>query len=659
MTSAEAQMMALSPEAVRARVDSVRLLLADHGHDVERRELVEELRGHLHPEALCRSLAARGLSARVVHFTADELPYLSSPSVCFLKDGSAALFHGMRRKQAIFQRCDGQVRMLDRGLLRRRLESAAIEVSPPPLDASSTAELSRTLFSLASRHLWAAVGISLGMAALGLVAPFAVKTVVDRALPYGAAQLLLAAAVAIVAGSIHRAWLAWLREKAFRGLDGTVQSALQQTTFRRLLRVPFATAQRVYVGEQLQSISSGRAVVEHLSLGVLSALLDLVPGLAYLAALTMVSPGFGAAAAVLAALCAFTCVVAGRRQARHLTSELEHRAQESGYLHEVLSGVTTLKATRSLRRAGAKWLERLIPTRACAQRREDMQSFARAAVGTMREGLLFSSLAVGSFAVLAEQMSVGSFVLLHILASGVGSALAQALEASLALFQLTPHLERVARTVSQEERTMKGPLTHVPELAAEDDAIVLEDVWFRYGPDLPWVLRGYSLRVRLRDLHTLRGPSGAGKSTILRLIAGLYEPERGVISVMGRSPRQASHLIAYLPQQAHLFAGSIDHNLRVLADVSRREVAEAARRTGLDEWLRTLPMGPETILPPSAPNLSGGQRQWICFTAAVASKRPILLIDEGLSQLDVITRNRLRDGKLLDGKTVVSVTHNL
>lgn len=659
MTAPLTSAPALSPEAVRARVDSVRLLLADHGHNVERRELVEELRGHLHPEALCRSLEARGLAARVVRFSASELHFLASPSVCFLKDGSAAIFHGMQRDEAVFERCDGEVRILSTGQLKQRLGSDAIEVTAPPLRAANTAELSRALLSRGRRHLLTAFGVSVGMAALGIIAPLSTQVVVDHALPYGASQTLVAATIAVAAGSVHRAWLSWLREKAIRGLDGIVQSGLLQTTFRRILRAPFATSQRVSVGDQLQSISSGRAVVERLSAGVLSAILDLVPGLIFLVALAVVTPGFGVAATVAVLFAAWISVALAKRQAQLLAVELEHRAQESGYLHEVLAGVTTLKSTRSIGSASAGWLQRLIPTRSHALTREYSQSLARTLMGATREGLVFSSVVVGSYATIDGRMSVGALVLMHMLAAGVGGAIVHASEATFALFSVTPHLERIAKIVSQDERVGTNGTGHPPKLSSADDAIVLEDVWFRYGPDLPWVLKGYSLRVKVRDLHTLRSPSGTGKSTILRLIAGLYEPERGVISVMGRSPRQANHLIAYLPQRAHLFAGSIDHNLRLLADVTRREVADAARRTGLSEWLRTLPMGPETVLPPGAPNLSGGQRQWICFTAAVASKRPILLLDEGLSQLDVMTRKRLRDAQLLDGKTVLSVSHDV
>src|SRR5690606_18098701 len=109
---------------------------------------------------------------------------------------------------------------------------------------------------------------------------------------------------------------------------------------------------------------------------------------------------------------------------------------------------------------------------------------------------------------------------------------------------------------------------------ASGDAIVMNDVWFRYGPDQPWILQGYNLRVGAGEQLTLRSASGSGKTTILRLIAGLYQPERGTVSVFGRDPAKARGHIAYLPQQAHLFAGSLLHNLRMLSGASLERIVE-------------------------------------------------------------------------------------
>jgi ABC-type bacteriocin/lantibiotic exporter with double-glycine peptidase domain len=187
---------------------------------------------------------------------------------------------------------------------------------------------------------------------------------------------------------------------------------------------------------------------------------------------------------------------------------------------------------------------------------------------------------------------------------------------------------------------------------------VLEDVWFRYAPEAPWIARGYSAKFDAGAKEVITGPSGFGKSTILRLLAGLYVPEEGTISVGGMSPQAATRDILYLPQFVNLFSGSIIENLRLLsggAPVAR--LFEIAETTGLAELVEAWPMAYHTVLSPGGRNLSGGQRQLIVLTAALASERKLLLLDEAMSNIDPIRAVALR--KLLDAvpATVIEARH--
>jgi ABC-type bacteriocin/lantibiotic exporter with double-glycine peptidase domain len=217
-------------------------------------------------------------------------------------------------------------------------------------------------------------------------------------------------------------------------------------------------------------------------------------------------------------------------------------------------------------------------------------------------------------------------------------------------------VKRVDALLAHEDVTRRGMGSLVGEVP-QGDAIVLEDVWFRYGPDQPWVLQGYNLRIPSLAHHELRGPSGTGKSTVLRIIAGLYAPERGTVLVFGRSPIELRGQICYLPQDSQLFQGSILQNLRLLSGASDAEILRAAERSGLGKMVQCLPMGYETVLSAGAVTLSGGQRQLIMWTAAMASKRKLLLLDEALSHVDPIARGGLLSMASERAHTIVSVEH--
>ena len=99
-------------------------------------------------------------------------------------------------------------------------------------------------------------------------------------------------------------------------------------------------------------------------------------------------------------------------------------------------------------------------------------------------------------------------------------------------------------------------------------------------------------------------------------------------------------------------------NLRILSGASDAEIERAAVVTGLAKWLVSLPLKYDTPLPPGGRTLSGGQRQLVVLTAAVASDKPILLLDEALSHMDRLTRAKLLSSSMFHGKTVLSVSHD-
>jgi ABC-type bacteriocin/lantibiotic exporter with double-glycine peptidase domain len=186
----------------------------------------------------------------------------------------------------------------------------------------------------------------------------------------------------------------------------------------------------------------------------------------------------------------------------------------------------------------------------------------------------------------------------------------------------------------------------------------MEDVWFRYSPTGPWILKGYGLRLEAGEQRTLTGPSGFGKTTVLRLLAGLHRPEKGTVLVGGLEPGAARHNLVYLPQFVQLFGGSILENLRVFSCGAPLErLMEVARRTGLQAMVDTLPMGYQTLLPPGGRNFSGGQRQLIALTGALGSGRPLLLLDEAVANLDPVHAAPLQALVASGAWTVVAASH--
>src|SRR6185312_15526361 len=228
-------------------------------------------------------------------------------------------------------------------------------------------------------------------------------------------------------------------------------------------------------------------------------------------------------------------------------------------------------------------------------------------------------------------------------------------QSCLAVFVLRPISKRVdalrRRTMAAAPRRRAGAVAH------SERSVSVQSVWYRYQTSGAWVLQDYSRLFEDRKHTVLRAASGSGKTTLLRMIAGLVAPEHGRVIVCGEDPFKVSGLVAYVPQQSILLDASIAANLTALSGGNLDRALELAESTGLSELLARLPMGLETLIAGAGTNLSAGQRQLVVLTAACATRQPVLLLDEVVSQLDGASRERIQWDALLADRTVISVHH--
>jgi len=165
----------------------------------------------------------------------------------------------------------------------------------------------------------------------------------------------------------------------------------------------------------------------------------------------------------------------------------------------------------------------------------------------------------------------------------------------------------------------------------------------------------------------LTGPTGSGKSTLCKLLTRQYPVDPGMLFLDGRDVNQlplhwVRRQIAYVSQDPVLLSWTIGENIRLGApEATDAEVEEAARLAALHEDILQFPEGYDTRLGERGVNLSGGQKQRLALARALVCRRPILILDDGLSALDVETEEEIfRNLRArLEGRTVLLVSHRL
>ncbi|MEU2612697.1 thiol reductant ABC exporter subunit CydD [Micromonospora sp. NPDC007271] len=178
-------------------------------------------------------------------------------------------------------------------------------------------------------------------------------------------------------------------------------------------------------------------------------------------------------------------------------------------------------------------------------------------------------------------------------------------------------------------------------------------------------LRDVTLTIRPGDRVAVIGPSGAGKSTLLGLLLGFVTPTAGRVTVDGVDLAEVDldawrRQVAWVPQRAHLFAGSLADNIRLGAsDTPDAALARAVTDAALDEVVAALPDGLATLLGERGHGLSSGQRQRVALARAFLRDAPLVLLDEPTARLDTASEAIVLAAtrRLVAGRTALLVAH--
>jgi ATP-binding cassette, subfamily B, bacterial len=236
-------------------------------------------------------------------------------------------------------------------------------------------------------------------------------------------------------------------------------------------------------------------------------------------------------------------------------------------------------------------------------------------------------------------------------------------ENALTIQQAIPALQRIYEYFDLPEEHEEN----LPSFGVVEGKIDLENIEFTYPSSDKKILKGVSLSIEQGKHIGIVGTSGGGKSTLVQILLGLYEPDKGSVLIDGKNlfaynRNSFRQQVGVVSQETFLLNSTLRHNLLYgKRGATQEELDRAVEAAGLKELIESLEDKYETVVGERGLKLSGGQRQRVALARAILRQPPVLIFDEATSSLDGETEEKVQEAleQLIPGRTTITIAHRL
>lgn len=613
-----------------------------------------------------------GFAARPVRASLNRLTEQNMPWIAHWQGDHYVVIYKAQGDRLLLSDPDRGKRLISKQNFLRNWTGYALLLEPTARlkqsEATQKASLSRFWKILwpYRNTLWQIIFLSLLMQVFGLVSPILTQVILDQVVVQKSIDTLNVFIIGALLFGIWEIGLGAVRQYLLDFFSNRLNLTLVSGFINHTLRLPMSFFETRQVGDIITRVRENQKIQAFLMRQAVSTWLDATMAVVYLGLMFYYNAQLAwLVVALLPPIVLLT--LAATPFLKQLSREVFNKAAEqNSLLVEMLTGVSTVKASAAEQEIRWRWEERLTELLNIQFRTQKLTNGLQVMSGLINSAGSLALLWFGAKLVIDNQLTIGQLVAFNMLIGNViGPVLSlvglwdEFQEVLIAVERLNDVLE-----TKPEDQTGK-PMLVMPPIQGE---VRFENVTFRYEQaEDQNILQNISFAAHPGESIALVGRSGSGKTTLIKLLQGMYQPTSGRISIDGHdishvSPSSLRSQMGVVPQESFLFSGNILENVKIYRDnYSLEEVVEVSKLAEAHAFIQELPMGYSTKVGERGANLSGGQRQRVAIARALLGDPAILLLDEATSALDTESERRFQQNltHISRGRTTFIIAHRL
>lgn len=501
------------------------------------------------------------------------------------------------------------------------------------------------------RGFWSAMlhvlCLSIALQIAVFAAPFYLQLTIDEVLQSNDSDLLTVLAVGFAALLVLQVAITAMRSWALQSIGFLMGYQMTGNVIRHLLRLPTSYFEKRHIGDVLSRVGSISPIRDAITSGVITTLIDGVMATVAAIILFLYSPLLALIVLSGLLLSVLLTLALYPFQRQRTEEQIIARAKEQSHIVESVRAAMTIKLMGSEAQRESAWRNLFAEVTNAGFSVGKYQIGMTAVQGLLTGLLTILVVFVAARMILAgDGFSVGMLFAFMSYRQTLNDRVIALTNQIIAFRYITLHLDRVGDIVQSEADTLESGMnvTRIPS-----GQIQLQNVSFKYGETDGKILEDVSINVAAGEWIAITGRSGGGKTTLLKLMLGLYEPNKGYIEVDGMPTssevwREWRKHVGVVAQDDQLLSGTIAENIAFFdPDLNILQVQQAAISAQLHEDISRMPMQYLSVVGDMGSSLSAGQRQRVLLARALYRNPKLLFLDEGTANLDPETEAQIAD----------------